>query len=54
VDLIAQGSFGKMVCLRNGRIEAVDIADAIGHLKIVDPHGQFVETGRAIGICFGD
>ncbi len=54
VDLIAQGSFGKMVCLRSGRIEAVDIADAIGRLKIVDPHGQFVETARAIGICFGD
>ncbi len=54
VDLIAQGSFGKMVCLRSGRIEAVDIADAIGHLKIVDPHDQLVETARSIGICFGD
>src|SRR6266581_682143 len=54
VDLIAHGSFGKMVCLRSGRIEAVDIADAIGRLKIVDPHGQFVETARSIGICFGD
>src|SRR5438876_928748 len=42
VDLIAHGSFGKMVCLRSGRIEAVDIADAIGRLKIVDPHVQFV------------
>src|SRR5256886_1367875 len=54
VDLIAHGSFGKMVRLRSGRIEAVDIADAIGRLKIVDAHGQFVETARSIGICFGD
>ena len=54
VDLIAQGNFGKMVCLRSGRIESVDIADAIGHMKTVDPRGQFVETARAIGICFGD
>src|SRR5207248_1786706 len=28
VDLIAESGFGKMVCLRSGRIEAVDIADA--------------------------
>ncbi len=26
VDLIAEGGFGKMVCLRSERIEAVDIA----------------------------
>jgi ATP-dependent phosphofructokinase / diphosphate-dependent phosphofructokinase len=54
VDLIAEGGFGKMVCLRNERIEAVSIADAIGQLKTVDPHGQIVNTARAIGICFGD
>ncbi len=54
VDLIAQGSFGKMVCLRNQRIEAVALADAVGQMKLVDPHGQLVETARAIGICFGD
>jgi 6-phosphofructokinase 1 len=54
VDLIAEGGFGKMVCLRNERIEAVDIARAIGHLKTVDPNGELVCTARAIGICFGD
>jgi len=54
VDLVAQGGFGKMVCLRAGKIEAVDIADAVGRMKTVDPHGQLVETARAIGICFGD
>ena len=32
-DLIAQGAFGKMVCLRNATIECVNIAEAIGHLK---------------------
>lgn len=54
VDLIAQGGFGKMVCLRNTRIEAVDIAEAIGKLKTVDPNGQMVRTAKAIGISFGD
>ena len=54
VDLIAQGGFGKMVCLRCGRVEVVDIAEAIGHLKTVSPDGQFVQTAKAIGISFGD
>ncbi len=54
VDLIAQGGFGKMVCLRNGRIESVDIAQAIGQLKTVDPNGQMVQMAKAIGISFGD
>jgi phosphofructokinase-like protein len=54
VDLIAQGSFGKMVCLRKAEVESVDIADAVGRLKTVDPNGEFVRAARAIGICFGD
>ena len=54
VDLIADGGFGKMVCLRGERIEAVDIAQAIGRLKTVDPNGQMVQMAKAIGISFGD
>jgi 6-phosphofructokinase 1 len=54
VDLIARGEFGKMVCLRNAKIECVPIVDAIGKLKIVDPLGELVKTARAIGISFGD
>jgi ATP-dependent phosphofructokinase / diphosphate-dependent phosphofructokinase len=54
VELIAAGGFGKMVCLRNQRIEAVDIAQAIHHLKTVDPDGELVRTARSIGISFGD
>jgi len=54
VDLLAVGGFGKMVCLRGERIEAVDIAQAIGKLKTVDPNGQFVQMAKAIGISFGD
>jgi phosphofructokinase-like protein len=54
VDLIAQGGFGKMVCLRNTRIESVDIAQVVRRLKNVDPQGELVQTARAIGISFGD
>jgi 6-phosphofructokinase 1 len=54
VELIANGGFGQMVCLRNERIESVQIADAVGQVKTVNPDGEMVRTARAVGICFGD
>ena len=54
VDLIAKGEFGKMVALRGGSVVAVDMAEAIGKLKSVRPHGELVRAARAIGIGFGD
>jgi len=54
VDLIANGGFGKMVCLQQECICAVDIAQAVGKLKTVDAQGEIVRTARAIGISFGD
>lgn len=54
VDLIANRQFGKMVRLRQECITAVDIADAIGQMKSVDPNGELISTARALGISFGD
>jgi phosphofructokinase-like protein len=54
VDLIAEGGFGKMVCLRGEHVLAVDIVRAIGQYKRVDPAGELVCAARAVGICFGD
>jgi ATP-dependent phosphofructokinase / diphosphate-dependent phosphofructokinase len=54
VELIAQGQFGRMVALRGRRIEAVDIAEAVGSMKRVDPDGELVRIAKAIGVCFGD
>jgi len=54
VDLIAAGGFGKMVCLQQESVRAVNIADAVGKLKVVDPNGEIANTARAIGIGFGD
>ena len=52
--LISRGEFGKMVCLKAARVQSVEIAEAVGLTKSVDPHGELVETARAIGVCFGD
>jgi 6-phosphofructokinase 1 len=53
-DLIARGEFGKMVCLRCGKVSAVPLEEAIGVYKTVDPAGDYVRTARGIGISFGD
>jgi hypothetical protein len=52
--LIARGDFGKMVALRGPRIETVDIAEAVGDMKRVDPEGELVRVAKAVGVCFGD
>jgi 6-phosphofructokinase 1 len=54
VSLVAERAFGKMVCLRGGQIQAVDISEAVGRLKTVNPDGELVRAARAIGTCFGD
>lgn len=54
VDLVARGEYGRMVCLRAGKIESVPLADAIGSCKLVDPTSDYVRAARAVGITFGD
>lgn len=54
VDLAAQEGFGRMVCLKDDGIQSVEIAEAVGVMKAVNPQGELVHTARAIGVCFGD
>ena len=53
-ELVAQGKFGKMVCLKDGAIQAVDIAEAVRTTRVVDPQGELVRIARATGVCLGD
>ncbi len=54
VRLVHQGRFGEMVCYRPPDITSVPIAEAIGRLSTVDPHGSAVQAARALGIGVGD
>jgi ATP-dependent phosphofructokinase / diphosphate-dependent phosphofructokinase len=54
VRLVHEGRFGEMVCYRPPDIASVPIAEAIGRLSTVDPHGSAVQAARALGIGFGD
>ncbi|MCO4763236.1 MAG: ATP-dependent 6-phosphofructokinase [Myxococcales bacterium] len=54
VELIKQGHWNRMVCLRGTQIESVDLADGIAQPHNVDPDGQLVNQARAVGVCLGN
>jgi 6-phosphofructokinase 1 len=53
VNLIAEGKFGQMVCLRTPHIMAVPLEEAIKGRKMVDPDGDLVRSAEAMGTSFG-
>jgi 6-phosphofructokinase 1 len=53
VNLIAEGAYGRMVCLRGRKIASSQIESAIKKLKRVSPDGQVVGTAEALGIELG-
>ena len=53
VDLIARGSFGRMVALRGNDIDSVFLNEVAGKLKLVTEDHDLVVQGRHMGICFG-
>jgi 6-phosphofructokinase 1 len=64
VDMIANDEFGRMVVIRNDRMDSVRIEEVVGSgqtgetssggARIVNPHGDLVNAARDIGITFGD
>jgi len=54
VDMIARGEFGRIVVLKDGRIQNVPIEQAVDRMKGVDPNDEMVRIAKKIGICFGD
>jgi 6-phosphofructokinase 1 len=54
VKLVEEGKFGHMVSYQSYHVGSVSIADAVAKPRLVEPDSEMVQTGRAIGICFGD
>lgn len=54
VKLIEDKKFSHMVALKGTEMTSVHIEDAVKTLKVVNPNCQLVETGRDLGVCFGD
>jgi ATP-dependent phosphofructokinase / diphosphate-dependent phosphofructokinase len=52
--LIEAEKFGHMVALEPPDVKAVPFDQILGSFKQVPLNGDIIETGRDIGICFGD
>jgi 6-phosphofructokinase 1 len=53
-ELIARKEFGKMVCMKDGRIDAIPLPDVSGQLKLVTPEHDLIIQGKRMGISFGN
>jgi 6-phosphofructokinase 1 len=54
VRLIAEGKFGRMVCLKPPNIGSATLEEAISELNTVPLTSDVIQSGRELGICFGD
>jgi len=52
--LVAQQKFGRMVCLKAGKMESVSLDEALEKMKFIDPDCEIVLAARAVGATFGD
>jgi 6-phosphofructokinase len=53
VQMVADGEFGCMACLKGRTITSVTIESATRDLKLVDPDGEIVRTAEDLGIMVG-
>jgi ATP-dependent phosphofructokinase / diphosphate-dependent phosphofructokinase len=53
-DLVAKQQFGRMVCLKSGKMESVSLDEALEKMKFIDPACEIVHAARAVGATFGD
>jgi len=53
VQMVADGEFGRMACLKGRSITSVSIEEATRSLKLVDPNGEIVQTAEDLGIMMG-
>jgi 6-phosphofructokinase 1 len=53
VQMVSDGEFGRMACLKGRSITSVSIEDATRELKLVDPDGEIVKTAEDLGIKLG-
>ncbi len=53
VQMVADGEYGRMACLRGRSITSVSIEEATRDLKLVDPEGEIVKAAKELGIMLG-
>ncbi len=52
--MLAEGDFGKMVVMKNGRMDSVLLEEVAGKIKKVPLDDGILFAGKAAGTCFGE
>ena len=52
-ELIANGEFGRMVCMKGDRVESIPLLEVAGKLKLVTPDHDLIVQGKRMGGTFG-
>ena len=53
-ELIANGQFGRMVCMKGNEVESIPLSEVAGKLKLVTPEHDLIVQGKRMGISFGN
>ena len=53
-DFLVYKQFGNLVAIKNGQIVATPLSVVAGQVKSISENDQMLQTGRDLGICFGD
>ena len=51
-ELIANGQFGQMVCMKGDRVDSIPLSEVAGKLKLVTPDHDLIVQGERMGITF--
>lgn len=54
VELIAEGKFGQMVAIKDGRMSYDSLENVIGENKYVELDSELIQVARSLGVSFGD
>lgn len=52
-ELIANGQFGRMVCMKDNKVDSIPLSEVAGKLKVVTPNHDLIIQGQRMGIMFG-
>ena len=53
-DFLAREDFGKLVAMQNNKIVGVPLSECAGKVKNIPLDDPIIQSGRSVGICFGD
>ncbi len=53
-DMLAKEDFGKLVAINNDKIVGIPLEMCAGKVKNITLDDPLIQTGRSVGLCFGD